>query len=165
MRAGREASAHGSTVFEGSPRSGGGICGIWGDLPSGGGTVWGRCRDGGALGSAASGDGQRGGAADGRCAATGVGRRADLAAGADRRDAGPDAARDPGGAGGSRRGGELRRGVAVLTASGGDLLKKTCFPPLRDGRAGGPITPVWCGLRAAHCHHRLHSSTIPTATL
>src|SRR6185312_14225686 len=92
------------------------------------------CAEGGALVAAAAERRQCGGAADGRTSAAGAGGGAGLVAGADRRGAGPDAAGDPFGAGGSGRGGELRRGVAVLPARRDDLQKKACSPSSRTGR-------------------------------
>jgi hypothetical protein len=78
------------------------------------------------------------------------------AVGADRREAGPDAASGGGGAGGTRHPGELRRGVAVLRQRGDHVQKKACTPASRiapTSPAGGPagrctraglIPGVWC---------------------
>src|SRR5882724_410534 len=107
MRAGREASSHGSTVFVGSSGSCGAVRGVWRDLPGGYGAVWGRRGHGGALVATAAGRRQSGGSPNGRTPPIGVGGGASAAAVTYRRGAGPDAARDPGRAGRARGVGQL----------------------------------------------------------
>src|SRR5207237_10399201 len=80
--------------------------------------------------------GERGGALDGWSSPSGIGRRAGLAAGAARREAGPDLAGAGGRAGRAWRSGELRRGLALAQGGGHHGQKKACSPPSR-------IAPTW----------------------
>jgi len=92
-------ASNGKTLFTGSARSGGGGGNERSHLPSDGGAVWDqRCQRGEVV-TAVAGHRQCSGQADGWTPAAAVDGRARMAAGADRRKAGSDAAGSDGRAG------------------------------------------------------------------
>src|SRR5258705_12844155 len=88
--------------------------------------------------AALSRDRQRSGVPDGRSAAATADRRAGLAPGADRREAGPHLASGGGRAGRARPCGELRRGMAGAPPPGGAAPKKKTTPPGQSPPAAAP---------------------------
>src|SRR5712671_771840 len=101
------ASIDGETLFTGSSGSGCGL-GCRRSLVSGdGGVVWGERGQRGEVVAAFPRDRQRSGQEDGRLEATAAEERADVAAGADCGEAGPDVARGGGRALRARHAGEL----------------------------------------------------------
>jgi hypothetical protein len=103
-------ASNGTTLFTGSARSGGCCGGERSYLPDDSGAVWGqRCQPGQVV-AALAGHRQCRGQADGRRAAAAAEAREGVAAGADRRKAGPDP--------GLRRGRLLRAVVAELAERG-----------------------------------------------
>src|SRR6202795_4067182 len=130
------ASIHGETLFERSSGSGCGVGDGRSHVPGDGGVVRReRCQRSEVV-AAFPGDGERGGVLDGRTSPSDMGRRARLAAGAARREAGPNLAGGGGRAGRAWRSGELRRGLAVAQGGGDYGQKKACSPPSR-------IAPTW----------------------
>src|SRR3981081_4143702 len=124
MPAGFGASIDGKTLFTGSSGPGGRL-GCRGSLvPGDSGAVRGERGVRGEVVAAFSRDRQRGGIQDGRLAATAAEERAEVAVGADRREAGPDVASGGGRAGGGGHAGELRRGGGGLFPWGGTMQKK-----------------------------------------
>ena len=101
-------------------------------LPGGGGDLRGERCERGEVVAAVPGDGQRGGLQGRRPAALCAGRRARLAAGADRREAGPDVAGARGRAGRARHRGELLRGLALLRARRASASKKSLHASEQD---------------------------------
>ena len=69
--------------------------------------------------------------------------RAGVAAGADRREAGPDVAGGGGRAGRARHAGELWRGVAVLRARRDHVQKKACTPASRTAPTSRAARRQW----------------------
>src|ERR1700730_3737706 len=116
MFAGAGPALDGETLFAGLAGSCGWLGGERALVPGDGGAVWRQRRQCREMVAALARDRKRGGQTDGRLAAAIAEGPAGLAAGADRREAGPDLAGGGGRVGRARHAGELWRGVAFLQA-------------------------------------------------
>ena len=155
------AGIDGETLFDGFA----GSCGRLGSggslVPSDGGAVWGeRCQRCEVV-SALAGDGECGTLSHGRLAAAAVEERAGVAAGADRREAGPDLAGGDGRARPARDPGKLRSGVAVFCPRRGDVQKKACTPASKTGPTSRVAVGNGGSIRAGLIPGAWSSSTRP----